>query len=277
MIKLFVSDARKIPLPNQSVDLIVSSPPYLQCRNYGIGAAKSLKNWVEFMLECSFESLRVSRGPVFYVLSGQTIKGEYQPGPETLMSELYKNGISLLRPCCWAKFDKDGNGTGIPGSGSKQWLRADWEYVLALKNQGPLPYANPLFEKKLPKFNAGGKMRIRDKDGQRQFNKYQNPVYVNPGNVVKARVGGGHQGDKECHENEAPFPEKLAEFFIKGWSDVGQTIYDPFCGSGTTIVTAEYFGRNCYGSDIRVSQLELTNKRIERRVVEGRLHENIIP
>ncbi len=69
-------------------------------------------------------------------------------------------------------------------------------------------------------------------------------------------------GSSLAHENEAPFPEKLAEFFIKSFCAPGSIVLDPFIGSGTTAAVAERFGRRWIGIDIRQSQVELSRKRI---------------
>ena len=68
-------------------------------------------------------------------------------------------------------------------------------------------------------------------------------------------------GHKLCHENEAPFPEKLAEWFVRSWCPPGGTIYDPFSGSGTTVAAAVKLGHNGIGSDIRRSQILLSSRR----------------
>ena len=69
-------------------------------------------------------------------------------------------------------------------------------------------------------------------------------------------------GSKLCHENEAPFPEKLAEFFIKSFCPPGGIVLDRFCGSGTTLAVAKRLGRNYIGIDVRESQVELTRRRL---------------
>jgi hypothetical protein len=92
------------------------------------------------------------------------------------------------------------------------------------------------------------------------------PAIANPGNVlpliVKARVGGGHMGHPLCHENEAPYPEELARFFIKCYSPPGGMVCDPFSGSGTTISEAVALGRRGIACDLRESQVELTRRRM---------------
>jgi site-specific DNA-methyltransferase (adenine-specific) len=75
-------------------------------------------------------------------------------------------------------------------------------------------------------------------------------------------MGGGNMGNRLCHENEAPFPEKLAEFFIKSFCPPGGLVLDPFCGSGTTCAIASQHGRDYIGIDVRQSQIDLTTRRL---------------
>jgi len=82
------------------------------------------------------------------------------------------------------------------------------------------------------------------------------------GNVIKLNVGGGMMGSKLAHENEAPFPEKLAEFFVRSLCPPGGTVLDPFSGSGTTAAVAMAHGRNAIATDVRESQVELTRRRV---------------
>lgn len=81
------------------------------------------------------------------------------------------------------------------------------------------------------------------------------------GDVTHHLVGGGVMGDKICHENEAPFPESLAEFFIRSFCPPGGVVCDPFSGSGTTAAVAAKTGRSWVAIDVRESQVELTNRR----------------
>ena len=93
------------------------------------------------------------------------------------------------------------------------------------------------------------------------------PKIANPGNVipliVKARVGGGHMGSSLCHDNEAPYPEALAQFFVECYSPPGGLVCDPFSGSGTTGAVAVRLARRFTGCDLRQSQVDLSRRRIE--------------
>lgn len=103
----------------------------------------------------------------------------------------------------------------------------------------------------------------RGKDDKRKLHGYTIPVKANPGNVIRCNVGGGAMGSPLAHENEAPFPETLAEFFIKSFCPPGGIVLDPFGGSGTTAAVALKQGRKAIAIDIRKSQCEIMERRIE--------------
>jgi DNA modification methylase len=91
---------------------------------------------------------------------------------------------------------------------------------------------------------------------------YAEPVLANPGNLIHLRVGGNLMGDSICHENEAPFPEALAEWFVRSLCPPGGVVLDPFSGSGTTACVAHRLGRIGIGIDIRENQCELGRARL---------------
>ena len=130
--------------PADSIDLVFGSPPYMDARTYGINAVRNCQEWVDWMLDVTAAAVRVSRGLVLWVVSGVQRDLCYWPGCEGLAWEWWKRGNQLWRPCIWWKVDEKEGGSGIPGSGGKQWLRNDWEYVLAFKKEGWLPWADPL-------------------------------------------------------------------------------------------------------------------------------------
>ena len=88
------------------------------------------------------------------------------------------------------------------------------------------------------------------------------PKIANPGNVLKFNVGKGHMGHDIAHENEAPFPESLADFIIRSFCPPGGVVLDCFSGSGTTCAAAEKSERQWIGVDIRESEIEKGNRRI---------------
>lgn len=158
-------DATRLSLPDQSVDLVLGSPPYADARLYlengqNLGVSRDCEQWVEWMLDVTTEALRVSRGPVVWVCAGVTRDRNYWPGPEGLAWEWFKRGGSMYRPCYWYR-------VGIPGSGGDQWFRADVEYCLCFKRPGSLPWTENTAMGHPPKWAPGGEMSYRTTDGTR--------------------------------------------------------------------------------------------------------------
>ena len=124
------------------------------------------------------------------------------------------------------------------------------------------------------KVALGGKLHTkRDADPQADGEAlreqvYLPPVLANPGNVIACNAGGGHMGSKLAHENEAPFPQKLADFFIRSFCPPGGIACDPFSGSGTTVDAAIRAGRRAIGFDVRESQVDLSRRRAEIAIAE---------
>jgi hypothetical protein len=92
---------------------------------------------------------------------------------------------------------------------------------------------------------------------------YDPPVLANPGNLISIPVGGGLMGHPLAHENEAPFPEELAAWFIRSHCPPGGIVLDPFGGSGSTVAAALKEGRRGVSLDIRPSQCALARRRLD--------------
>lgn len=272
------ADAARLPLADKSVDLVFTSPPYLDARTYGIKADRRCEAWVEWMLGVVSECCRVSKGLVLVNCAGVTRDWRYQPGPEMLLSDWFRRGGMCWRPAYMHR-------VGVSGSGGRQWLRADTEHVLAfLADRGPIPWSDNTAMGHPPKHKPGGEMSHRIKDGLRvnfklhtkrepdgslRIQRYRPPARVNPGNVLRVSVGGGRMGHALAHENEAPFPEALPRFFILSFCPPGGTVLDPFSGSGTTVSVAERNGRQGIGLDLRQSQCELGRRRTLLQIEEA--------
>jgi 16S rRNA G966 N2-methylase RsmD len=283
--------------PDDSVDLVFTSPPYLSQRSYSIDFNLKCDEWVPWALERYLECCRISRGLVAWVIEGNTKNYTYQPSPFLLMAELHKRGIKLRKPVVFHR-------VGIPGSGGPDWLRNDWEPIICA-SKGKLPWSDNTACGHEPKYGPGGAPSNRRFDGSRVSNDkttrpitgglepqlqsaidgdtemppgtrlmllprgdgtmrrklYIPPAKANPGNVIHCHGGGGHLGSPIAHENEAPFPEKLADFFIKSFCPPGGVVLDPFGGSGTTLASAVSNGRIAHCIDIRESQYELMSRR----------------
>jgi site-specific DNA-methyltransferase (adenine-specific) len=82
-------------------------------------------------------------------------------------------------------------------------------------------------------------------------------------NIWEYAVGlGGTTSDREAFKHPAVFPEKLAEDHILSWSNVGDLVFDPMCGSGTTLKMAKKNKRNFLGCDISNDYVEIERNRL---------------
>ncbi len=241
--------------PDDSVDLVFGSPPYEDSRTYGIDFNLKGQDWVDWLFPRVLEMVRISNGLVALVIEGKQRKFRYSATPILLMADLHRAGINLKKPAVFHRI-------GIPGSGSPDWLRNNWEFIMCCTSGGRLPWSDNTAMGHDPKFPLGGYLTYRDKEGRRFNQGFKQPKKANPGNVIHCKVGGGHMGHPIAHENEAPFPESLAEFFIRSFCPPTGVVLDPFGGSGTTAAVAHKTGREWINIDIRASEIEKSKRRI---------------
>lgn len=257
-------------LPDDSVDLLFTSPPYLEARTYGVaGISRKLDAWVAWMMDVVRAAAPKVKGLIAINCEGQTRKYRYQPAPFVLVADLHRAGFNLRKPPIFQR-------VGIPGSGGPDWLRNDYEPIVCVTRKGKLPWSCATAEGKPPVYSPGGKMSNRTTNGTRVTSQtrrkadgkrvrdgaYKEPAIANPGNVIRCKVGGGLMGHPLANENEAPFPLKLAAFFVLSFCPPNGVVCDPFMGSSTTGHACIEHGRRFIGCDIRQSQVDLSIRRL---------------
>ena len=241
---------------DDSLDLVFGSPPYPEKGERYPGCRKKwdTEAWVGWMLRVTAQAVRACRGYVLWVVNGAVKGGRYLPACEGLAWEWHKRGGVCERPCVWHK--------NAPPN-RRDWFGNDWEFVLAFRKPGGARTFNWQAIARAPKFRSGGRFRQRGADGgRRRGNEYPANELARPRDVFRVTVGGGHLGSALAHENEAPFPEALAEPFVRALTDPGGLVCDPFSGSGTTAAVARRWGRGFVGCDLRPCQAELSRRRV---------------
>ena len=262
-------------LPEDCANLVFGSPPYTKARLYledgiDMGIARDAEEWSAWMLTVYQAAMWICPGLTAMVVEGQTNDFRYDCAPDLLRADLCRAGVCLRKPPIYHR-------VGIPGSGGPDWLRNDYEPIVCATRGGKLPWSDNTACGSPPKFAPGGAFSNRMQDGKRvgkwltvresgqdkrKREFYEPPEKANPGNVISGKAGGGHMGNDLAHENEAPFPEWLAEFFVLSFCPPSGIALDPFVGSGTTIAAALKHGRRGIGIDLRASQVELAKRRI---------------
>jgi 16S rRNA G966 N2-methylase RsmD len=286
--------------PDNCVDLVFCSPPYEDARTYGIDFKIKGQDWVDWAKPRFIECVRISKGLVAWVVEGKTKQFRWSATPALLMADLHRAGIKLRKPPAfyrvgipgsggpdWLRNDyefivcaskgklpwSDNTAMGHPPKwapgGEMSHRLSDGSRVnqwgCSVGNQsGPRnPDGTRGSYTGKPSHRILTKRGMRRANGKRRLHGYTVPKNANPGNVIKCIVGGGVMGSKIAHENEAPFPEALVEFFIQSFCPPDGVVLDPFSGSGTTCAAAEKTKRKWIGIDIRQSQVDLSNKRVK--------------
>ena len=259
-----VGDCRSLPYPDDHFDLVFCSPPYEAQRGYGELEFNLVgEDWVAWAVDCYLECLRVSKDLVAWVVKGYTDDFAYSSTPFLLMADLHRRGVKMRKTVVYQR-------NGIPGTGGPEWLRNDWEPIICATKRGRLPWADNIAMGQPPKQNTPRVATNRNKDGSRKQAVYVDPEVCNPGNIIGGLVGSGGMGWRDATKNEAPFPEWLAEFFVRSFCPPGGTVLDPFSGSGTTVAVAVKNGRNGVGVDARESQVWLGETRLLGMTVSER-------
>ena len=234
-------DSRKMTeLPDNSIDLVITSPPYWQLKDYGnadqIGFNDSYENYINNLNLVWNESYRVlNNGCRLCVNIGDQFArtvyyGRYKVIP--IRTEIIKFcetiGFDYLGAVIWQKTTTTNTTGGASVMGSFPYprngiLSIDYEFILLFKKLG-----NP--EK--PSKDLKEQSKMTKDEWKEYFSGHWN-------------FGGAKQDS-----HIAMFPEELPRRLIKMFSFVGDTVLDPFLGSGTTSLAAKNLSRNSVGYEI---------------------------
>lgn len=223
------------------IDLIVTSPPYDDLRKY---------NGFIFDYQSMLKELyRITKpgGVVVWVVGDKT-----ENGSETLTSfkqALFAKeiGFNIHDTMIYLK-----NGAAYPAGKNSNRYSQVFEYMFVFSKEKPKTH-NLLKDK--PNKWAGsstfGESTNRQADGTlRSSGKRTVGDFGYRDNVWKINNGKGFGGDEYSNKHPAVFPEQLANDHILTWSNEGDIVLDPMCGSGTTCKMAYLNKRNFIGVDI---------------------------
>ena len=252
MISLMQGDCleRMKEIPDGSVDLTVTSPPYDNLRTYN----GNNDHWGEHVWRDVIASLhRVTSegGVVVWVVGDATVKGSETGTSFKQALWAIECGFNLHDTMIYEKAQAFG--------GSKYAYYTSFEYMFVFSKSRPKTF-NPLMDRQNVR---GGKVESTAKSGMRSDgtiparHKKTAPVMGKRKNIWRYGVGGGSTG------HPAVFPSKLAQDHIVSWSNEGDTVLDPFLGSGTTGVAAKNLGRSFIGIELDETYFNIAKDRID--------------
>jgi DNA modification methylase len=218
-------------MPDNFVDLVLTSPPYDNLREY--------EGYVFDFEGIAKELYRITKTALVWVVGDATIKGS-ETGTSFRQALFFKElGFKLHDTMIYEK-----NSPAYPAQRNSNRYTQIFEYMFIL-SKGELPH-----------------QLICDKPnkwaGHKDFSgKLKNPVpEFSPRNNIWKYVTSFNG-----YKHPAPFPEQLAIDHIISWSRPDEIIYDPFLGSGTTTAAAAILGRNWIGSEISENYANLAIER----------------
>ena len=234
-----------------SVDLTVTSPPYDNLRTYN----DSL-DWGEHVWKPVLSELfRVTKqgGVVVWVVGDATIKGSETGTSFKQALWAMECGFRLHDTMIYQKRNY------LPRNHNR--YEQSFEYMFAFSKGRPDTFS-PIREP--VKYPRDREMSFREKDGHKIGRQKPKKDKI-ASNIFAYKTGGGHvTKDKFAYKHPAIFPEKLANDHIISWSNVGDTVLDPFMGSGTTGKMALLNGRGFIGIEKDLAYFNIALERIEK-------------
>ena len=252
--RIIIGDARVMPeLAEASVHLVVTSPPYWQLKDYGgegqIGYHDAYRQYLEGLNLVWEECARVlSPGCRLCVNIGDQFAravyyGRYKVIPiRTEIIQFCESlGLDYMGAVIWQKVTTCHTTGGAVIMGSFPYprngiIKIDYEFILIFKKPGQGPRVTPEI-----------------KEASRLTTEEWNTYFYGHWNFPGVRQNG----------HLAMFPEELPRRLIRMFSFVGETVLDPFLGSGTTSLAALKLGRNSVGYEINPDFEPLIRERLQ--------------
>ncbi len=239
--KIILGDSRAMPeAADGSVDLVVTSPPYWHIKDYGVpgqvGHGQTLHDYLKDLYRVWGECFRALRpgGRLCINIGDQfaraAVYGRYKiiPLHAEFIAQCEDIGFDFMGSIIWQKKTTMNTTGGAVVMGSYPYppnglVEIDYEYIQIFKKPGA--------PKKVSK-----EIKEASKLTKAEWKEYF--------------YGHWHFGGARQVGHEAMFPEELPRRLIKMFTFVGDTVLDPFLGSGTTAKAALELGRNAVGYEI---------------------------
>lgn len=261
---LYLGDCREqlLKIPSNSVNLIVTSPPYADQRKGTYGGIHPDK-YVEWFLPISEQLLRVMKPTGTFVLNikEKVLEGERSTYVMELILAMRKQGWLWTEEFIWHKKNS------YPGKWPNRF-RDSWERLLQFNKEKKFDMYQEEVMVPMGDWSKSRLKNLSETDKQRDNSKVGSGFGKNISNWInrdKAYPSNVLHLATECNNknHSAAFPEELPEWFIKLFSKENDLVLDPFMGSGTTIFVANRLRRNSIGIEIIPEYFEMVQSKVQ--------------
>ena len=260
--QLFCDDCSKLlkNYPSKSIDLIITSPPYSNRRKHSYGGV-SPDEYVEWFLPIANELYRVLKPQGSFILNiKEGANGERETHVLELILALRKQGWYWTEEYIWYKT------TCMPGKWPNRFRDA-WERCLHFtKGKKFKMYQSTVkipigdwAKKRMKKLSKNDQIRLSSATNSgfgRNLKNWENRRLVLPDNVLKIAPVCNNRN------HSAAFPKELPTWFIKLFSKSGDTVLDPFVGSGTTAVASIKLNRHYSGIELNKKYYQIAKENV---------------
>ena len=262
-INIFHGDSAEVlkTLPDNTVDLVVTSPPYADQRKSTYGGVTT-DQYVEWFLPISAQLLRVLKPTGTFILNikEKVVNGERSTYVMELILAMRKQGWLWTEEFIWHKKNS------YPGKWPNRFRDA-WERLLqfnkskkfAMYQEEVMVPMGDWARTRLKNLSETDKRRDNSKVGSgfgKNISNWIDRDKAYPTNVLHLATEGNNK------KHSAAFPEELPQWFIKLFTQEGDTVLDPFAGSGTTLFVAERMGRNAIGIELMDEYYQMIKEQI---------------
>lgn len=267
--RTYLGDSKDVlkELEEDSVDLVITSPPYADQRKNTYGGI-SPEDYVDWFLPISSELLRVLKPTGTFVLNikEKVSNGERHTYVLDLILGLRKQGWLWTEEFIWYKKNS------YPGKWPNRF-RDSWERLLQFNKHKKFDmYQEEVMvpmgdwaKTRLKNLSETDKRRDDSKVGSgfgKNISKWVGRDKAYPSNVLQLATETSNRG------HSATFPKSLPKWFIKLFTEPGDVVLDPFLGSGTTSLAAIEMERNALGIEILEEYYELSYQNIENLILD---------
>jgi len=237
-------------LPSESVDLVVTSPPYDDLRTYGG------HSWDFYGVAWNLKRLLKPGGVIVWVVADQTKDGSETGTSMRQALHFQSLGLNLHDTMLYL--------TNKPPLTHNRYEQS-WEYAFVLSRGTPKTF-NGLKRKTTTEGGLPGRFMQTASDDKYSAAHKQSRTAEYTLRVNAWHYHSGHDSDNG--EHPAPFPEGLAQDHISSWSNVGDVVLDPFAGSGTTLKAAKHLNRRYLGIELNPKYVEIIKNRLAQDALQ---------